>query len=1335
MKVWRRVYLLFFGLIMAQFGLGLHKGSAATIVVTTTDPGVHGDTTCSLQEAIFSANYDDNVAPNPANPTQFVVTGCNKGNGNDTIVLQNGAVYQMTAPTVDPANPLGPTATPLIFSNITINANGALLVGKANGSSVVATPNQNFRAFAVGDATVDLNAIDPGRVVSGTGQLTLNNAYLKNFQTRGGDGASGGGGGLGAGGVIYLKSGELTVVNSTFQGNFAFGGNGTSGSGGGGGGLGGNGGKQVLGNGGGGGGAVGNGADAFNGGLGPIGGDGEDNNLGGGGGGTFTDGAKSAPGVKCGGQGGNEDTGNQGGNGHDASCPGGGGGGGSIAYSSGCEPTLNCPSGGHGGKGSYGGGGGGGGNGAGVARGDDGGDGGFGGGGGGDGGPGYFTNTKGGDGGFGGGGGCGYADNSNDPGHGGAFGGNADPHSGGGGAGLGGAIFNDSGTLQVFNSTFFGNSAYGGAGVNNGQGQGNAIFSRNGTTNLTHITVSNSSDPNGTGIVDLAIVGDGATANLTLVNNILANNKAGSPNGQLFIANGGSVSQNNNSGNLIETSASTGTINGVAITKNPNLAALTLNQPGNTPTMAIATTSSAYATATGAKALPTDQRGVPRKSLPDIGAYENNDFTQAGPTLVVNTTSDHTPDVCSVVDCTLREAILRANQLNGPNTITFANNVTGTITLGSTLGPLSITDSTTVLGPGARVLAVSGSAGGAVFRVFNITAGVSTVSGLTIRDGTQIGGANTSAGGAGVFNAANTFLTFNDCAFLLNNAHAGDSNTSGGTGATAQGGAILNAGTLTVNRCTFSDNSVTSGRGGDAPGGNGGNVRGGNGGDAQGGAVFNDTSGTLAINDSTFSGNGATAGTGGDGQAFGGNGGTATGAIVNLGTMTVTAATLTSNTGSGGAGGTGTNKFSGGSPGTGNGALSAVSGASTLRNTISANNNGNHGGGIDVNGAFTSGGYNLIGIGDSSTGFGATGDQVGTASAPFDAKLGLLQDNGGLTNTLALLANSPAIDSGKAFGLTTDQRGFLRTAGTASVSGGDGTDIGAFEVQATPTPTPTPTATPTPASGSLGNISTRLQVGTGNNVLFAGFIIQGNASKTVLIRSAGPSLTSFGLSGALSNPQLELHDVNNTIGTNDNWQTTQLGGVIISDQVAAIQNSGAAPLDPAEPAIIATLPAGGYTAIVQGVGGTEGIATVEVYDLSPNNGATLANISTRGFIQTGDNVMIGGFIVVGQSLQVLIRATGPSLIPFGIDNALANPQLELHDANGTLAGNDDWQTTQLGGIIASDQSAAIQNSGLAPGNPAESAIIATLPPGGYTAIAQGVNGGTGVGLVEVFALP
>ena len=282
---------------------------------------------------------------------------------------------------------------------------------------------------------------------------------------------------------------------------------------------------------------------------------------------------------------------------------------------------------------------------------------------------------------------------------------------------------------------------------------------------------------------------------------------------------------------------------------------------------------------------------------------------------------------------------------------------------------------------------------------------------------------------------------------------------------------------------------------------------------------------------------------------------------------------------------------------------------------------------------------------------------------------------------------------------------------------------------------PTPTPTPTPRPATLGNISTRLQVGTGDRVMIAGFIVQGSAPKRVLIRAAGPSLTQFGVPNALANPRLELHDTNNTIGMNDNWQTTQIGGVITSDQVAEIQNSGLAPRDPLESAIIATLAPGSYTAIVQGVNGGTGVGIVEVYDLNATSGSLLANISTRGFVQTGDNAMIGGFIVVTQPTRVIIRAIGPSLSQFGVPDALANPQLELHDATSTIARNDDWQTTQIFGIITSDQVAEIQNSQLAPTNPAESAIIATLQPGSYTAIVRGVNNTTGNALVEVYALP
>ncbi len=214
----------------------------------------------------------------------------------------------------------------------------------------------------------------------------------------------------------------------------------------------------------------------------------------------------------------------------------------------------------------------------------------------------------------------------------------------------------------------------------------------------------------------------------------------------------------------------------------------------------------------------------------------------------------------------------------------------------------------------------------------------------------------------------------------------------------------------------------------------------------------------------------------------------------------------------------------------------------------------------------------------------------------------------------------------------------------------------------------------------------------------------------------------------------ELNDATNTIGTNDDWQTTQIGGVITSDQVAEIQASGLAPGDPLESALIATLAPGNYTAIVEGVNGATGVGIVEVYDLDASSGSLLANISTRGFVQTGDNAMIGGFIVVTQPTRVIIRAIGPSLTQFGVPDALANPQLELHNASSTIAQNNDWQTTQIGGIIASDQVAEIQNSQLAPTNAAESAIIATLQPGSYTAIVRGVNDTTGNALVEVYAL-
>jgi hypothetical protein len=208
------------------------------------------------------------------------------------------------------------------------------------------------------------------------------------------------------------------------------------------------------------------------------------------------------------------------------------------------------------------------------------------------------------------------------------------------------------------------------------------------------------------------------------------------------------------------------------------------------------------------------------------------------------------------------------------------------------------------------------------------------------------------------------------------------------------------------------------------------------------------------------------------------------------------------------------------------------------------------------------------------------------------------------------------------------------------------------------------------------------------------------------------------------------------IGFNDNWQTTVIGGVITSDQVQEILGSGRAPTDMRESAIIADLPAGNYTAIIRGANSTTGVALAEVYDLSPAADSILANISTRTFVQTNDNVMIGGFIVQGsQPKMVVIRAIGPELTQFGVPNVLANPTLELHDGAGTLiAANDNWQTTIIGGIITHDQVQDILNSGRAPTDPNESAIIANLPAGNYTAIVRGVSNTTGVALVEVYDL-
>jgi hypothetical protein len=245
-------------------------------------------------------------------------------------------------------------------------------------------------------------------------------------------------------------------------------------------------------------------------------------------------------------------------------------------------------------------------------------------------------------------------------------------------------------------------------------------------------------------------------------------------------------------------------------------------------------------------------------------------------------------------------------------------------------------------------------------------------------------------------------------------------------------------------------------------------------------------------------------------------------------------------------------------------------------------------------------------------------------------------------------------------------------------------------------------------------------VQTGQNVLIGGFVITGSASKKVIIRAIGPSLTQAGLTGVLANPVLELHRSNGSLITsNDNWKDTQQ---------AAIQATGVPPKNDLESAIVATLAPGAYTAIVSGKNATSGIGLVEVYDLNPAAASKLVNVSSRGFVQTGDNVMIGGFVLGGGTgaAKIIVRAIGPSLSQSGISGALANPTLELHNSNGALIkSNDNWKHSQQ---------AEIQATGIPPKNDFESAIVATLSPGAYTAIVAGKNGGIGVALVEVYKL-
>lgn len=261
-----------------------------------------------------------------------------------------------------------------------------------------------------------------------------------------------------------------------------------------------------------------------------------------------------------------------------------------------------------------------------------------------------------------------------------------------------------------------------------------------------------------------------------------------------------------------------------------------------------------------------------------------------------------------------------------------------------------------------------------------------------------------------------------------------------------------------------------------------------------------------------------------------------------------------------------------------------------------------------------------------------------------------------------------------------------------------------------------------PATSRLANVSTRLRAGAGDEVLIVGFIVRGPPAKRIMVRAIGPSLSSNGISNVLADPFLELRDSSGVVvASNDNWSENYNRQEII--------DTGLAPAAGSEAVILSKLPSNAegvaYTAILRGVNGGTGMGVIEVYDLDRTGETELANVSTRGLVQTGDNVLIAGMIVQGPTSQkIIVRAIGPSL---SIPGKLANPILELHDFNGALLEtNDDW-------TLSADKQAII-DSGLAPTNDSESAILRTMPPGAYTTIVRGVGDTIGIAVVEAYAL-
>lgn len=637
-------------------------------------------------------------------------------------------------------------------------------------------------------------------------------------------------------------------------------------------------------------------------------------------------------------------------------------------------------------------------------------------------------------------------------------------------------------------------------------------------------------------------------------------------------------------------------------------------------------------------------------------------------------------------DCSLREAIAAANAVATDGMIEFASplfDTPQTITL--TMGELILENngSVTISGTGKDLLSISGNG---THRVFFINTGATAViDGVTVRDG------NGGRGGG--------ILLFGDTALTLTNSIVSDNTANEGGGicsfgaimlrnatirgnSSLSGGGISSVGTATLTNSSVSDNIAQYYGGGIAAllvGGNGSltlinsTVRNNN---AEfGGGIAH--SAKLTLRNSTISHNTATHEGGGILNTV-----THVSNATFVGTTDATNSTISNN-----------------SAGADGGGILQRGGPVTLINTILAYSTG----GDCFSEAEVNAEFSLI-----EDGLGCV-NGTNSNNLTGDPMLGPLQDNGGPTLTHLPQSESTVIDAGSnsliPAGVTTDQRGAARVL-DGDNNGSAIVDMGAVE------------ASPSSMNPRLLNIATRLRVGAGENVLIGGFIITGTDPKKVIIRGIGPSLAQF-FNGTLDDPTLQLFQGDTPLASNNDWRESE----------AEIAATGIPPSHDKESAIVRTLAPGSYTAILGGNGGSTGIGVVEVYDLDQNANSTLANIASRGFVDTGDNVMIGGLIVGpagGASAKVVVRAIGPSLGNFGIAGALQDPTVELINSNGVLLrANNDWPDSQR---------AAIEATGLQPGDTREAALVETLAPGNYTAVVRGAGNTTGVGLVEVYNL-